>query len=183
MTSYTSIINLSTTSPLLRWLFSFALCFEVFLPFDLLGQYFLFLTTMPFFHGATEFLHKKLWFIILKCLVLYFFFFPVQIVIDLLPSAAYSQSSVNPPSLVSLVDFLYLKKKNYSSTLSFPSGSAIKNPSAMQDTRVPSLGQEDLLEKEIATHFDILAGEISETKEPGGLQSMRFQRSQKQLSN
>ena len=111
MTSYTSITNLSITSPLLRWLFSFALCFEVFLPFYLLGQYFLFLTTMPFFHGATEFLHKKLWFIILKCLVLYFFFFPVQIVIDLLPSAAYSQSSVNPPSLVSLVDFLYLKKK------------------------------------------------------------------------
>ena len=67
--------------------------------------------------------------------------------------------------------------------MSFPGGSAIKNPSAMQDTRVPSLSQDDLLKKEMATHSGILAWEIPETKEPSGLHSMRFQKSQKRLSN
>ena len=42
----------------------------------------------------------------------------------------------------------------------------------MQETRVQSLGQEDLLEKEMATHSSILAWEIPWTEEPGGLQSM-----------
>ena len=37
---------------------------------------------------------------------------------------------------------------------------------------VPSLGQEDPLEKELATHSSILVGEIPWTEEPGGLQSM-----------
>ena len=41
-----------------------------------------------------------------------------------------------------------------------------------QETRVPSLGQNDPLEKEIATHFSILAWEIPWMEEPGGLQSM-----------
>ena len=39
-----------------------------------------------------------------------------------------------------------------------------------------SLGQEDPLEKEMATYFSILAREISWTKEPGGLQSMGLSR-------
>ena len=39
----------------------------------------------------------------------------------------------------------------------------------MQETRVQSLGQEDLLEKEMATHSDILAWEIPWTEESGGL--------------
>ena len=42
----------------------------------------------------------------------------------------------------------------------------------MQDTQVQSLLQEDLLEKETATHSSILAWKISWTQEPGGLQSM-----------
>ena len=42
----------------------------------------------------------------------------------------------------------------------------------MQETQVRSLGQEDLLEKEIATHSSILAWRIPWTEEPGGLQSM-----------
>ena len=46
----------------------------------------------------------------------------------------------------------------------------------MQETRVQSLGQEDSLEKEIATHSSILASRIPWTEEPGGLQSMRSQR-------
>ena len=45
----------------------------------------------------------------------------------------------------------------------------------MQDTQVWSLGQEDPLEKEMATHSSILAWEISWTEEPGRLQSMGFQ--------
>ena len=48
----------------------------------------------------------------------------------------------------------------------------VKNPPAMQETQVQSLGREDLLEKEIATHFSILAWEIPWTEEPGELQSI-----------
>ena len=46
----------------------------------------------------------------------------------------------------------------------------------LQKMRVPSLGQEDPLEKGMATHSSILAGKIPCTEEPGGLQSMRSQR-------
>ena len=52
----------------------------------------------------------------------------------------------------------------------------IKNLLAMQETRVQSLGQEDLLEKGMATYFTILAWRIPWTKEPGKLQSMGSQR-------
>ena len=44
------------------------------------------------------------------------------------------------------------------------------------ETWFPSLGQEDPLEKEMATHSSILAWRISWTEEPGGLQSMGLQR-------
>ena len=53
----------------------------------------------------------------------------------------------------------------------------------MQDTRVQSLGWEDLLEKEMATHSSILAWRIPWTEEPGGLQTMGLQKSQMRLSN
>ena len=46
----------------------------------------------------------------------------------------------------------------------------------MQEIWVLSLGQEDPLEKEMATHSSILAGKIPQTKEPGGLQSLGSQR-------
>ena len=52
----------------------------------------------------------------------------------------------------------------------------------MQETQVRSLGWEDLLEKEMATHSSILAWRIPWTEEPGGLQPMGLQ-SQTQLSN
>ena len=48
----------------------------------------------------------------------------------------------------------------------------VKNPSAMWETWVQSLGWEDLLEKEMATHSSILAWRIPGTGEPGGLPSM-----------
>ena len=51
-----------------------------------------------------------------------------------------------------------------------------KNLPAMQETQVHSLGQEDPLEKEKATHFSTLARRIPWTEEPGGLQSMGSQR-------
>ena len=46
----------------------------------------------------------------------------------------------------------------------------------MKETRVWSLGQEDPLEEEMATHFSIAAWEIPRTEEPGRLQSMGSQR-------
>ena len=42
----------------------------------------------------------------------------------------------------------------------FPGGSVIKNPPAVWETRIRSLGWEDPLEKEMGTHFSILAWEI-----------------------
>ena len=52
----------------------------------------------------------------------------------------------------------------------------VKNPPAMQDTWVSSLGQEDPLEKGMATHSSILAWRILWTEKPGGLQSIGLQR-------
>ena len=54
----------------------------------------------------------------------------------------------------------------------------VKNLPAMQETQVPSLGQEDPLEKEMAPHSSILAWKNPWTEEPGGLQSMGSQKSQ-----
>ena len=48
----------------------------------------------------------------------------------------------------------------------------VKNPPAMQESQVRSLGGEDPLEKEIATHSNILAWKIPWMEKPGRLQSM-----------
>ena len=63
--------------------------------------------------------------------------------------------------------------------MSFPGGSdgkAFEYLPALQVTRVQSLGQEDPLEKEMATHSSTLAWKIPRMEEPGGLQSMGPQR-------
>ena len=52
----------------------------------------------------------------------------------------------------------------------------IKNLPVMQKTLVQSLGQEDPLEKGMAIYSSILAWRISQTEEPGGLQSTGTQR-------
>ena len=52
----------------------------------------------------------------------------------------------------------------------------VKNPPAMHETQVRSLGQEDSLEKGMATHSSILVWEIPWTEKPGGLQSIGSQR-------
>ena len=63
--------------------------------------------------------------------------------------------------------------------MDFPVGSAVKNPPAMQEpqeTWVQFLGQEDPLEEGMANHSSILAWRIPWTEEPGGLQSIGYQR-------
>ena len=52
----------------------------------------------------------------------------------------------------------------------------VKNPPAVQETWVQSLGREDALEKGMTTHSSILAWRIPWTEEPGGPQSMGLQR-------
>ena len=61
--------------------------------------------------------------------------------------------------------------------MGFPGGSDGKKFACnlVQETQVQSLGQEDPLEKGMATHSSILAGRISWTEEPSGLQYMRLQ--------
>ena len=54
----------------------------------------------------------------------------------------------------------------------------VKNPLVMKETRVQSLGWEDPLENEMATHFSILAWEIPWTGALSGLQSMGSQENQ-----
>ena len=51
----------------------------------------------------------------------------------------------------------------------------VKNPLAIQETQVQSLGREDPLEKEMTTHSNILAWEIPWTEDPGRLQFMGLQ--------
>ena len=53
----------------------------------------------------------------------------------------------------------------------------VKNQPAMQEMHVRSLGHEDLLEEEMATHSSTLAWGIPWTEEPGGVQSRGLQES------
>ena len=70
-----------------------------------------------------------------------------------------------------LFPVLFLEEP-YSSPWGFPGGSVVKNLPSMQETWVPSMGQEDALEDEMATHSSILAWRIPWTEEPDGLQSV-----------
>ena len=65
--------------------------------------------------------------------------------------------------------FLFFLKLKY---IGFPGGSVVKNLPAMQETQVWSLGQDDSLEEEMATHSSILAWRIPWTEEPGQLQGL-----------
>ena len=90
------------------------------------------------------------------------------------------------PSLVTEIPFpSYANPDNGipPGSLGFPNGSAVKNLPPMQETRVWSLGQEDPLEKERATHSSILAWEIPGTEEPGGPQSTGLQRLRNNWAN
>ena len=59
----------------------------------------------------------------------------------------------------------------------------VKNLPAMWETQIWSLGWEDALEKELATHASMLAWEIPWTEEPGRLKSMGSQKSQTWFSD
>ena len=59
----------------------------------------------------------------------------------------------------------------------------VKNPHAMQETWVQSLGWEDPLEEGMATHSNIFSWRIPWTEEPGRLQSMGITESWTQLSD
>ena len=64
--------------------------------------------------------------------------------------------------------------------MGFSGGSEVKNLPANaegQETGVQSLNQEGFLEKEMATHSNILAWKIPRTEKPGGLQSIESQKS------
>ena len=76
---------------------------------------------------------------------------------------------------------LQLALHMYGSSLSV--AQMAKDLLAMQEARVPSLGQEDALEKGMATHSSILAWGLPWTEESGGLQSMGLQKSRMQFSN
>ena len=68
----------------------------------------------------------------------------------------------------------YICSYSYSHKIGFLSlvVQMVKNLPTMQETRVPSLGQGDPPEKEMANHSSILAWRIPWTEEPGGLESM-----------
>ena len=83
--------------------------------------------------------------------------------------------------VVILQAFLLYNQKTGSWCLSFPIKASlvakmVKNLPAMQETRVRSLGQEDPLWKEMATHSNMLTWRIPWTEEPGGLESTGSQR-------
>ena len=59
--------------------------------------------------------------------------------------------------------------------MGFPGGLMVKNPPAMQEAQVLSLGCEDPLDKEVITHSSMPAWRIPWTEEPGGLMSMTLQ--------
>ena len=67
--------------------------------------------------------------------------------------------------------------------LILPGGSVVKNLPAVQEAWVQSLGQEDPLDKGMATQSSILAWRILWTEEPGGLQSSGVSKHQIRLSD
>ena len=92
-----------------------------------------------------------------------------------------SASSSPPPALApTLYIFLRIQLPKYSASLQgdrgFPGGSVGKNLPVIQEDAVWSLGQEDPLKAEMATHSSILTRRIPRTEEPGGLRSMGLHR-------
>ena len=85
----------------------------------------------------------------------------------LVPGVAYSKHSMCECLRLSLAIKLYRASLV---------AQRLKRLPPVQETRVRSLGQEDPLEKEMATHYSILAWRIPWTEKPGGLQSTGSQR-------
>ena len=70
-----------------------------------------------------------------------------------------------------------------SPVLAFLVAQMVENLPAVQETQVLSLGREDSLEEEMATHSSILAGRIPWTEEPGGLQTRKESDTTKRLTH
>ena len=86
-----------------------------------------------------------------------------------------SASRMETPSLFPFLSFyLRILLRYYHGA--FLVAQAIMRPPTMQETRVQSLGQEDPMEEEIATHSSILSWRIPWTEEPGRLQLMGLRR-------
>ena len=77
-----------------------------------------------------------------------------------------------------MLKYTLMKEKFHRTTEVSPPKSTPK-----QETQVPSLAQEDFLEKKMATHSSILVWEIPRTENPGGLQSMGSQKNWTGLSD
>ena len=71
---------------------------------------------------------------------------------------------------------IYNGEKTASSISGSLVAQTVKHLPTMEETQVQSLGQEDLLEKEMATHSSVLTWKIPWTEDPGRLQSMGSQR-------
>ena len=85
--------------------------------------------------------------------------------------------------LIRISFFVNIYAHTHTHTHGFPSDTEVKNLPTMQETWIPSLGWEDPLEKEMATHSSTLAWKIPWTEEPGRLYSMGSQKGQMWLSN
>ena len=84
------------------------------------------------------------------------------------PKTAQSSSKMDTTGRSHRVQYLHYWASSVAQT--------VKNLPEMQEMKVRALGQEDALEKGMATHSSILSGKIPWTGEPGGLQSMGSQR-------
>ena len=106
---------------------------------------------------------------------IYFLCLPYKLVV-LARSVKWSYETTSTFSVWSLSSHLSLFQPHIHASEGFPDGSVVKNLLAMQESWVPSLGQEDPLKEEMATHFSILAWKTPWTEDPGGLQSIGLQR-------
>ena len=88
------------------------------------------------------------------------------------------KNNTNKITHVSIYTYTSIKKTlNYQTSQASLVAQRVKNLPAMLETQLQSLGGEDPLEEEMATHSRILAWEIPWTEEPGGPQSMGSQKS------
>ena len=79
-------------------------------------------------------------------------------------------------TITNIDKLIYIKLNDPYIITGFPGSSDSKESPAMEETWILSLGWEDSLEKDMATHSSILAWRISWTEKPSSLQSMRLQR-------
>ena len=110
-----------------------------------------------------------------NCHVLYYGFNPSQLIFKIKNRLPYCYRIIS----MLLFPLCLLKTNNHLPIfkyLGFPGRSVVKTRPAIQETQVPPLGWEDLLEKETAIHSSVFAWEIPWTEEPGGLQSMGSQK-------